>query len=46
MILDIIDKYSDIITGYDILKFKIVGTSYQLICRIELRDTSLPFYST
>jgi len=43
MILDIIDKYSDIIAGYDILKFKIVGKSYQLICRIELRDTTLLF---
>ncbi|MDM8552245.1 hypothetical protein QUF72_19320 [Desulfobacterales bacterium HSG2] len=36
MILDIINKYSDIIAGYDIQKFRIVGTSYQLVCRIEL----------
>jgi len=41
MILDIINKYSDIIAGYDIQKFRIVGTSYQLVCRIELGDGTL-----
>ncbi len=43
MIPDIIDKYPDIIAGYDITKFRIVGTSYQLVCRIEFADRTLLF---
>ena len=40
MILDIFDSYSEIITKYEIVKFKIVGVSYQLICRIDFLDES------
>ena len=36
MIVDIFQKYADIIVTYDILKFKVVGASYQLVYTIEL----------
>ena len=38
MILDILEKYSEIIIKYDIVKFEVVGTSYNLVCQIELKD--------
>ncbi|QTA81374.1 Uncharacterized protein dnl_37070 [Desulfonema limicola] len=34
MIIDIIDKYSKIIKGYDILKFSMTETTYCLIYEI------------
>ncbi|QTA89675.1 Uncharacterized protein dnm_057320 [Desulfonema magnum] len=41
MILDIIQKYSDIIESYDILKFRSAGSSYQLVCKIEMGVATL-----
>ncbi len=43
MILDVIHKYSEIIVKYDILKFKVVGHSYQLVCKIIFTDQTLLF---
>ena len=40
MILDILGRYSDIIAGHEILRFRIVGNSFQLVCRIELSDST------
>ena len=40
MILDILDSYTEIIAGYDIIKFKVVSTSYQIMCRIDFLDQS------
>ncbi len=43
MILDIIEKYSEIILNYDIQKFKIVGASYRLACNITMMDQTRLF---
>lgn len=40
MILDIIKHYSDFIEKYEILKFKIVGDAYSLICVIDLKNAT------
>lgn len=41
--LGIIQKYSEIIEKYDILRFKIVGNSYQLICKIFIINNAQLF---
>ena len=44
MILDVIEKYSDIIKHYDIAKFRVAGDSYQLTGKIVLKDDTLLFF--
>ena len=43
MILDIIEKYSEVILTYDIQNFKIVGSSYHLSCNIKMKNKSQLF---
>ncbi len=38
MILGIISNYSDIIENYDVIRFKVSGSSYTLICKINLMN--------
>lgn len=35
MILDILEKYSDIIVSYEIHKFRILGIAYELVMEIQ-----------
>ena len=43
MILDLISKYDDLIISYNITKFQVVGSSYNLICKMDLLDNSRLF---
>jgi len=40
MILDSLQRHAAIITDYEVLKFNLVGDSYQLICQVDLSDGS------
>jgi hypothetical protein len=43
MILNLIRKYSEIISGYKIVNFKMVGNSYSLVCEISFTDKTRLF---
>ena len=43
MIVNIIEKYSEIVLSYNIQQFKIVGSSYHLAYHIKLIDNSQLF---
>jgi hypothetical protein len=44
MIIDIIGKYSEIIAEYDIIKFRVAGSSYELIGKIRLINHTQLFF--
>ncbi len=41
MILDSLQRHAAIITDYEVLRFNLVGDSYQLICQVDLSDGSI-----
>lgn len=43
MILEIVEKYSNLITNYEIQNFKIVGLSYHLACTLEIKNQTKLF---
>jgi hypothetical protein len=43
MILDVLGRYTDIVRYHEILKFKMAGDAYQLVCRLDLLDGSILF---
>jgi hypothetical protein len=38
MFLDALEQYQDIISSYDVLQFRMVGASYQLIAEVYLSN--------
>jgi hypothetical protein len=41
MILDILQRYTEIIRDYNVIKFNLTGESYQLILQVNLIDGSI-----
>jgi hypothetical protein len=41
VIIDSLQRHSIIIFNYEVLKFNLVGESYQLVCQIALTDGSI-----
>jgi len=47
MILEILEKFPDLIVGYEVEKFRMVGFSYELIVHIQLfPETVLHVFSS
>jgi len=46
MIIDIIDKYTEIIESYDILKFSMTDSSYCLVYEVKLINNTCLFAGT
>lgn len=41
MLLELVHKYSNIITSYDVLTYDIAGDNIALVCRLNLLDKSV-----